>query len=295
MFTRNEFSLFFLLTINNAVISQSIENVDFRAEGKSIVVTYDFLHPKADTSVNIELQFKDQQGSVITPKTISGDLKDVKTGLAKRIVWNVITDEVILSGKYKAELKIIQYNSVKIGNQVWMTENLNVDRFRNGDLIPEAKTKEEWNKAAEERRPAWCYYENDQANGAKYGKLYNWYAVKDSRGLAPAGYHIPTDDEWTTLSDLLGVETIAGNKMKSTTGWIKNGNGTNSSGFSGLPGGRRSFIGYFDGVGYSGYWWSATEHNTDIAYFRYLGGGSGNLPSLVIEKEKGLSVRCLRD
>jgi uncharacterized protein (TIGR02145 family) len=258
-------------------------------------VTYDFLHPKADTSVNFELKFIDKQGISIIPKTLSGDLKDVKPGQSKRIVWDVIVDGVIISGTYKAELKIIQYNlnSVKIGNQVWMIENLNVDRFRNGDLIPEAKTKEEWNKAGEERRPAWCYYENDQANGAKYGKLYNWYAVKDSRGLAPAGYHIPTGDEWTTLSDLLGGETIAGNKMKSTTGWIKNGNGTNSSGFSGIPGG--CVYGNFSYVGYDGYWWSSSEYDTYFAHSRNLDFNKENLFREYSDKGGGLSVRCLRD
>ncbi len=193
----------FFIISSVQIFSQSIENVDFRAEGKSIVVTYDFLHPKADTSVNIELQFKDQQGSVITPKTISGDLKDVKPGQEKRIIWDVIADGIILSGKYKAELNIIQYNSVKIGNQVWMTENLNVDRFRNGELIPEAKTKEEWIKAGENKQPAWCYYNNDPSNGKKYGKLYNWYAVSDSRGLAPENWRIPSDKEWVLLVELV--------------------------------------------------------------------------------------------
>ena len=273
--------------------SQTIENVDFRAEEKTIVVTYDFSHPKADTSVNIELQFKDKQGISIIPKTLSGDLKNVKPGERKRIVWDVIADGVILSGKYKAELKIIQYNSVKIGNQVWMTENLNVDRFRNGDLIPEAKTKEEWNKAGEERRPAWCYYENDQATGAKYGKLYNWYAVKDSRGLAPAGYHIPTDAEWTTLGNHLGGD--AATKMKSKSGWNQNGNGTNSSRFSGLPGGSRSSNGTFNGLGDHGTWWSSSEWGSNIAWIRNLLYENFNLLSFFYFMEVGLSVRCLRD
>lgn len=85
------------------------------------------------------------------------------------------------------------YKTVTIGNQVWMAENLNVDKFRNGDLILQAKTEEEWKKAGENKHPAWCYFDNDTANDAKYGKLYNWYAVNDPRGLAPAGWHIPTD------------------------------------------------------------------------------------------------------
>ena len=109
--------------------------------------------------------------------------------------------------------------SVKIGTQTWTTENLNVSTFRNGDPISEAKTNEEWDEAGKNKQPAWCYYENDPKNGAKYGKLYNWYAVNDPRGLAPAGWHVPSDAEWTILSDFLGGGMTAGKKMKSLSGW----------------------------------------------------------------------------
>ena len=105
--------------------------------------------------------------------------------------------------------------TVTIGTQVWMTKNLDVSTFRNGDTIPQAKTTEEWKRAGENQQPAWCYYDNDPANGAKYGKLYNWYAVNDSRGLAPVGYHVPSDAEWTKLTDFLGGESVASTKMKS--------------------------------------------------------------------------------
>ncbi len=134
-------------------------------------------------------------------------------------------------------LSSISYaQTVTIGTQVWMSKNLDVAKFRNGDPIPEAKTDEEWYKAVKNKQPAWCYYENDPANGAKYGKLYNWYAVNDSRGLAPVGYHIPSDAEWTQLTDYLGGRDVAGGKMKSTTGWkAPNKDASNSSGFSGLP------------------------------------------------------------
>jgi len=88
-------------------------------------------------------------------------------------------------------------NEVTIGNQVWMSQNLNVDKFRNGDPIPHAETREEWEKAGENRHPAWCYYDNDSANADKYGKLYNWYAVNDPRGLAPEGWKIPSHEDWT--------------------------------------------------------------------------------------------------
>ncbi len=133
--------------------------------------------------------------------------------------------------------------SVKIGDQVWMAENLNVDKFLNGDPIPHAKTDEEWKKAGENKQPAWCYYDNDPANGEKYGKLYNWYAINDPRGLAPKGWRVPWVMDFDKLQIYLGGEKVAGKKMKSTDGWGdsegKLGNGTNESGFSGVPCGYR--------------------------------------------------------
>jgi uncharacterized protein (TIGR02145 family) len=188
------------------------------------------------------------------------------------------------------------YKTVTIGTQVWMTKNLDVSTFRNGDPIPEAKTNSEWEAAGEKKQPAWCYYKNDPANGAKYGKLYNWYAVNDPRGLAPVGYHIPTDAEWTQLSEYLGGEDVAGKKMKSTSGWIENGNGTNESGFNGLPGGYRSNSDSFLRQGYDGYCWSASEYNTDSAPFnRNLNFSDDYLLRSLILKGRGFSVRCLRD
>jgi uncharacterized protein (TIGR02145 family) len=164
--------------------------------------------------------------------------------------------------------------TITIGTQVWMTKNLDVSTFRNGDPIPQAKTDEEWVKAGENQQPAWCYYMNDPQNEEIYGKLYNWYAVNDKRGLAPEGYHVPTDAEWTQLSDYLGGEDVAGKKMKSTSGWIENGNGSNESGFNGLPGGGRNSNGTFGNQGNYGYWWSAAEDSTGNAANRSLGHGN---------------------
>jgi uncharacterized protein (TIGR02145 family) len=183
------------------------------------------------------------------------------------------------------------FKDVKIGTQVWMDKNLDVTTFRNGDPIPEAKTNEEWQRL----RPAWCYYNNDPKNGEKYGKLYNWYAVNDARGLAPQGYHIPTHTEWTTLTTYLGGEKVAGTKMKSTSGWYENHNGTNSSGFNGLPGGSRSYDGTFYFIGKLGLWWSSTEYSTDFAWYRYLFYDYGNVSSSYFSKGIGFYVRCLRD
>jgi uncharacterized protein (TIGR02145 family) len=189
-----------------------------------------------------------------------------------------------------------QKKSVVIGTQTWMAENLNVDKFKNGDPIPEAKSVEEWTKAGKEGKPAWCYYDNDPKNGEKYGKLYNWYAVNDPRGLAPAGWHVPSDKEWTVLSDYLGGNEVAGKKMKSTNGWNENGNGDNSSGFSGLPGGYRFESGGFGGnIGYSCYWWSITEDNLISALSRDLYKDLNDFNTFYTPKGVGLSVRCLKD
>jgi uncharacterized protein (TIGR02145 family) len=188
---------------------------------------------------------------------------------------------------------------VKIGKQVWTSKNLDVSIFRNGDAIPEVKSEGEWIKAGENKKPAWCYYENDSQYGKKYGKLYNWYAVNDSRGLAPNGYHIPSDDEWTTLIDFLGGERNAGPKMKSKAGWKKNfktsGNGTDASGFNGLPSGYRDKYSMFRGIGNFGYWWSSTEGYTFNAFSRDLSYASFLINKKTPNKEEGFSVRCVRD
>ena len=184
--------------------------------------------------------------------------------------------------------------TVTIGDQVWTTKNLNVDKFRNGDPIPEAKTEEEWIKAGKNKQPAWCYYDNDPSNGEKYGKLYNWYAVNDVRGLAPVGWHIPRDVEWTVLSNFLGGEKQAGAKMKSTAGWIQ-GNGSNTSGFTGLPGGYRLYNGGFNDFGNSGYWWSSSESNESDAWYRKLYNHNYVFFRTNYLKNNGLPVRCVRD
>ena len=191
---------------------------------------------------------------------------------------------------------------VTIGKQVWMTQNLNVDKFRNGDPIPEAKTDEEWEKAGENGEPAWCYYDNDPANGEKYGKLYNWYAVNNSRGLAPEGWKIPSDEDWSGLTDFLGGESVAGKKMKYTDFWADNdgvsGNGTNESEFSGLPGGERYRGGAIEYLGEYGIWWSSSQvaRGTNIAWIRCLRYNVGDVyRDDYKEGGNGFSVRCLRD
>lgn len=183
----------------------------------------------------------------------------------------------------------------QIGDQIWMTENLNVDQFRNGDLIPHARTAEEWIEARRNRQPAWSYYNNDPAMGEKYGKLYNWYAVNDSRGLAPEGWKIPSNADWAKLAEYLGGFGEAGIKMKNTRGWDDNGNGTNKSGFSALPGGERCDHGFFSYLGIMGFWWSSSEDDNINAWYFTLSGDEDDIERDSEHKAFGFSVRCIKD
>jgi uncharacterized protein (TIGR02145 family) len=221
----------------------------------------------------------------------------------KVLLYSVLGSVIILIGisigiyfKANNKIKVYKgYETVKIGTQTWMTENLNVDKFRNGDSIPEAKSAEEWTKAGSEGKPAWCYYGNNPENSEKYGKLYNWYAVNDPRGLAPEGFHVSSNEEWTILNDFLGGDDIGGKKLKSKYGWNENGNGTNEVNFSAQPGGYRDETGYFDRESLNGYWWCSTFHHNEFAVNRNLYHLIANLNSGEYLKEGGMSVRCLKD
>ncbi len=186
--------------------------------------------------------------------------------------------------------------SVSICCQRWMTKNLDVDTYRNGDAIPKVTDNAAW---AALTTGAYCYYNNDSTTyAATYGKLYNWYAVNDSRGLAPEGWYIPTDFEWTTLGSCLGGDPVAGGPMKEmgTTHWTTPNTGaTNLSGFTGLPGGYRDYIGTFYNIGNGGHWWSSTEFNTISAWGRVLYYLNVDLLRNGYDKHLGWSVRCLRD
>jgi uncharacterized protein (TIGR02145 family) len=307
-----------------------------------------------NTALNQELQ--ENQGQIVE---LNKQLKIKQDSLV------LVTTELL---KYKPvpkkEIIVKQDNTgpiktVTIGRQVWMLENLNVSTFKNGVAIPEVQDKDAWYKAGENKQPAWCYYENDPKNGAKYGKLYNWYAVIDNNGLCPQGWHVPSDAEWDTLVAYLGGSDVAGDKMKAKpvtkknveyydvggydeTKWVpcsncahwtekqrdnfpcnvckntrgksyKTGkyipktkhksehietvggwNGSNESGFTGLPGGYRDLIGNYYIIGISGYWWSSTEFSSDDAWYR-LYSDNGYAYRYYNDKKNGMSVRCLKD
>ena len=486
-----------LLTAN--LFSQSIENVDFRAEGKKILIRYDLLSKNKDTLCNLQLVFKNEQGQIITPRTVNGDLDLIKPGENKTILWDVITDGVILSGKYAAQIsfknilvvkfsydklglcqsdfksyiptilgsgpykggsfsstpegihidkvtgkicpnsskpgiysiyytttssatfsattvsnnltifssptitgvnlcavneniqlkgtddsrspnswssenqniatvspsglvtglkqgnviikytnflgceqktsiQITDYPSVKIDmkydckcdkqncycqttkSQIWMTKNLDVTSFKNGDKIPQAKKPEEWLEAGKKGKPVWCYYDFNSDNDKIYGKLYNWYAINDIRGLAPNGWHIPRYEEWGQLLDALSFNSsvkpdyyghceknpsTASKTLKAKTLWEGDCiycKGDNSSGFNGLPSGMIN-VGWdqveFRGKGNEAYY-GVSEYVDDngASYsfklsYEYPGYKHEWLKA--VDKSDGISVRCIKD
>lgn len=191
------------------------------------------------------------------------------------------------------------YRTVTHGLQTWTVPNLNVSHFRNGDTIPEARSEAEWLKAAEAGEPAWCYQQNDPANGKRYGKLYNWYAINDPRGLAPEGWHIPTNADWRTLVKNLNGVDMAGSGLKSTSGEWKSKRGANKIGFEGLPGGYRQADGKFSDLGRSCRWWSNSPpveiQPSNQIYTVELADTSVELKYLKSDRGAGYSVRCEKD
>lgn len=187
--------------------------------------------------------------------------------------------------------------NVTIGTQIWSVNNLDVTTYRNGDPIPQATDPIQWKTLT---TGAWCYFNNDPTNNASYGKLYNWHAVNDPRGLTPVGWHVPTNVEWTTLTDYLGGDNLAtgtvGGKMKAISSlWISPNTGaTNSSGFSGLPGGRRDNNGYED-IGYYGSWWSSIGFDLAGAWYRYLSNNNDYVGNSANNKTDGYSVRMIKN
>ncbi len=206
------------------------------------------------------------------------------------------------------------YQTIKIGNKIWMAENLRVTRYRNGQAISQVTGAADWAACgARTEKGAWCFYQNNSVNNRPYGKLYNWYATTDPRGLAPQGWHIPSNEEWIELSNALGGYQVAGGKMK-TTGTLEAGDGlwtapnknaTNSSGFSAVPAGERSASGSFNGKSIRTRWWTTdrwegdafTSYILDINLFgeqAALFNSSGETVN-TYNALAGLSVRCVKD
>lgn len=197
--------------------------------------------------------------------------------------------------------------TIKIGKQEWMVNNLDVDQYRNGDSITRIESNIQWFKL---NIGAWCYYENNYEYGKIYGRMYNWYAVNDPRGLAPEGWHVPSDEDWKICEKYLGIsqsdvdkdgwrgEPIVGAKFKESSRnlWVISSNiANNASGFSALPGGQRYFKGDFGMLGTRADFWSSTEYNNQEAWIRELVRLDSGIARYNYDKRYGFSVRCLRD
>ncbi len=279
---------FFGLLGSVQTIGQTVSNVQVAQEGKEVVIRYVLTGTSEST---IKLFISEDQGNTWQEITngLSGDIgKNVNASRYKSIRWNVLATRHRLVGSHimfkvqsnwlpdAPETKSFTdprdgqvYKIVTIGTQTWMSENLN---YATG--------------------VSWCYDDNS-ANCDKYGRLYDWQTAKSA---CPIGWHLPTDGEWTVLTNFLGGRKYAGGKMKSTTGWsAPNTGATNQSGFTALPGGDRNYFGGFTDIGLNGYWWSATDYATDFAWYRYLNGGFEDVYRVSSNKVFGLSVRCLRN
>jgi len=187
------------------------------------------------------------------------------------------------------------YKSVAIGKQVWMAENLRTTKFNDGTAISLVADDMAWGALT---TPAFCWYNKDAvANKNTYGALYNWYTVSTNK-LCPKGWHVSTDAEWTTLTNYLGGENIAGGKLRETgiTHWEKpNSGATNESGFTTLPAGYRNNHGAFANIGFFGFWWSATENVPTASWCRTMGCSGSDVLRIFSLKKNGYSVRCIKD
>jgi len=302
-----------------------------RIDGSKIIdIYYDILDPDGDT-MHISFLVSDDYGATwnIIPSEalVSGDIGEgIETGAEKHIIWNASEEAYTFEGntyRYKiiadddyssGSETVIDYDgnvyqTVQIGNQIWMAENLKVTHYRNGDAIPNLTSDGDWTNT---NSGAYCVYDNTPANADTYGNLYNWYAVDDPRGLAPEGWHIPTDGEIKELEETLGMSEseaddtgwrgsnegskLAGRRDLWDNGDLENDAEFGTSGFSLLPGGYRfNFDGNYLSMSSTSILWSSSE-NDSSAWFRNLNYINTNVyRSNYGSKSYGYSVRCVRD
>jgi uncharacterized protein (TIGR02145 family) len=291
------FLLIFIFFYAITTHAQKVSNITFHQEQSNIIISYDL---ETKTTCKISL-FVSKNGGITWQgplKKVTGDIgAKIVTG-NKSITWNVLEEFEELRGEnimfqVQADDDI---ETVLIGNQEWTLKNLDVSTYRNGDVIPEEEDLLRWMML---KTGAWCYYNNNPEEGKKYGKLYNWYAVNDPRGLAPDGYHIPTPDEWQILvREIIKKMRLAGKTISITSDnsiqlWgFRDPTETKKSVFKGLLGGKRNEYGKFDLIDKLGYWWSSddiTKQENDAW------GTLGDQSIYALAKTSGLSVRCIKN
>ena len=221
---------------------------------------------------------------------------------AKNSAWTVYGEQATFTSKL-ADTEGNLYNTLTIGTQVWMTENLRATKLNDNTSIPNITDDALWIGSSVS---AYCWYNNDVTYKPTYGALYNWFAVNTGK-LCPSGWHVPTDDEFKTLEQALGMAadqlevwgwrgTDQGTQLKNTTGWDEGGNGTNSSGFSALPGGYRfGATGEFNLMTTITYWWTSTEHDADRGWYRRLDSSSNSVYRASTSKKGGKYIRCVKN
>ena len=290
----------------------NVSNVIFaqRTDGSGLVDIYYDLSDTDDDSLSVTLEVSNDAGSTwdFSCTEISGEVgANIQPGTAKQIVWdfgaehsNIYSNQIIVritaDEGFCVDIDGNEYATVIIGNQVWMSENLKVTKYRDGTAIPTGLSNSEWENTTS---GAYAVYDNNETHADTYGYLYNWYAVDDSRNIAPDGWHVPTDDEWTTLTDYLGGTSVAGGKMKETgtSHWNSPNTGaTNESGFTAFPGGYRGYSnGLYLSIGSYGYFWSSSESSSFSAWKRDLFYDYSEVDRNYDYKRYGFSVRCVRD
>jgi uncharacterized protein (TIGR02145 family) len=302
--------LLIIMLLGFSIYAQKVTNVSNRQEQSTIIISYNL---ETKTPCKIALYLSTNGGTTWHGplKKVSGDVGVNVSSGSKSITWNVLEEFEELKGDdiiFKVSADAISLlESIKIGKQEWTKKNLSVRTYSDGTPIPEVSNPTQWKNLT---TGAWCFYDNDPKNGSVYGILYNWYAVAGiydveslanpalRKKLAPSGWHIPSDAEWTHLIDCLGGELVAGGKMKSigTSLWgSPNIAATNESGFKGLPAGYRDFRGIFGTIGGYGSWWSSSEDDETGAWGKSLNFVSRNALKTLGNKKEGYSVRCIKD
>jgi uncharacterized protein (TIGR02145 family) len=311
-------SAFFLLVVAGCSKNEDTNALTIPASPSELIAT-------VVSSTQVNLQWRDnstnETGYKVERKQQSENFAQIGS-TAENIV--IYTDDSLTPGTTYT-YRVVAYNSagnslvysnevevttsggtvdlpnVTISNQIWSKQNLTVSQYRNGDPIPNVTDPTQWVNLSS---GAWCWYNNDSINYAQYGKLYNWYAVNDPRGLAPLGWHVSTDAEWTTLTDFLGGESVAGGKLKitGTQYWESPNTGaTNITDFSALPGGLRggSFTGgsFQFSIGRNGAWWTSTSSDqaNEWIWIRTMRWDQNSVYRTVNDKNSGYSVRLVKD
>ena len=291
---RNCIFIFLFILFALAVDAQTVRNVKATQEGQQIAIAYE-LECTQPAEINLFLSEDNGQTWNALKTGVSGDVGARITQGNKVIYWDVLqSKEKLVGNAFAFKVKVgEEFKTVKIGNQVWMAENLNVDHYANGELIYEVRRSSEWSSM---EFGAWCNFENDVLNDALFGKLYNWWAVSDSRGLCPSGWHIPSSDEWSTLEENLGGRVNAGKFMKSVI--FTSGRkivSSDTQGFNAVAGGYRGNAGSFEDKGEYALWWTSSEINRNQAVSKGIYSEETELNTGEYDKKGGFSVRCIKD